>query len=321
MPTMDGAEFLSRVRELAPEVPRILLTGEAGFEGIVAAVNRGGITSFLAKPCTPERLTRALDEAIRAASDRQSKQAALELKVQTLESNLVRASQLATAGTLVGGVAHELNNVLAAHTQALATVRERTEQGLVSDPEDVQVLATVERHLIAQVKDLQRLGRPEGPGEAPRTDLALAVSESLALLAASGALRRVKIDVSLSDTPVWIRMKSTRIDQVVVNLVKNAVDATEGIEGRERTVRVTVAEDEGIGILRVEDNGCGIPAKDLAAIFDPYVTTKAPGNGTGLGLYVVKRIAEAAGGKVTANSTVGRGSRMDVSIPVLEGTG
>jgi two-component system nitrogen regulation sensor histidine kinase NtrY len=104
------------------------------------------------------------------------------------------------------------------------------------------------------------------------------------------------------------------LEQIVINLVKNAVDAV-GQHGRRGRVRVEVTGDDEAAVLRVADNGSGIEAEHRERIFLPYFTTKTNGRGTGLGLAVVKQFVDAYGGTLAFESEVGVGTTFTVSMP------
>src|SRR5207237_1288730 len=106
------------------------------------------------------------------------------------------------------------------------------------------------------------------------------------------------------EAPVQVTINRTRIEQVVLNLVGNAVDATLGRDDPRVRVIVAPPDEAGFVGVRVEDNGTGISTDQLELIFEPYFTTKPPGRGTGLGLVVVKQIVEGYGGKLHVQSTL-----------------
>jgi signal transduction histidine kinase len=115
-----------------------------------------------------------------------------------------------------------------------------------------------------------------------------------------------------------VRVDRIRLEQILLNLIKNAVDAMAGLRGRSPSlgVGVTLEAEPGVASCRVEDCGCGIPQGKLREIFEPYYTTKPPGQGTGLGLFVVKQILDANHGELSVASREGLGTTFTFRIPL-----
>ncbi|HEY0839959.1 MAG TPA: HAMP domain-containing sensor histidine kinase, partial [Vulgatibacter sp.] len=122
-----------------------------------------------------------------------------------------------------------------------------------------------------------------------------------------------EVDLQLEPLPA-VRGSRTRLGQVVLNLVLNALEAMDPIDRRRNRVVVRLFGSAGAQCLEVEDNGPGIPPKTLAKIFDPFFTTKSNG-GSGLGLAISKRIVDELGGSLEVSSEVGVGTRFRVSLP------
>jgi CheY-like chemotaxis protein/anti-sigma regulatory factor (Ser/Thr protein kinase) len=134
-------------------------------------------------------------------------------------------------------------------------------------------------------------------------------------------MRHRDVSVQTSIAPGVPRVMGDRyqLQQVVLNLLSNAAHALSTLPpGRPRQVELKVSADGAHAILRVIDTGPGIPPDVKAQMFGPFFTTKAPGEGTGLGLFVSYGIAEAHGGKLTAESVPGEGATLTLSLPVAE---
>jgi two-component system, NtrC family, sensor kinase len=131
-------------------------------------------------------------------------------------------------------------------------------------------------------------------------------------LQGAGRLSRVETELALDDRPVMVTVNATRIEQILVNLVINAVDAITG----QGTVTVSVhpSIDGKRVVCAVKDTGSGIPPEALEKIFEAYYTTKGE-RGTGLGLPVVRDIVETYGGKLLVESTPGKGSTFTFDLP------
>ena len=247
---------------------------------------------------------------------------------RALRTQLALSSRLASLGTLVAGVAHEVNNPLAGTLGSLATAIEDSraltarvrdggpidgEQLVRSVDELVEILldAQVGGNRIARiVKDLALFGRPNPLRT--RVMLGEVVTSSMRWLPASvGRNATVRVDdLGAPD----VHASAGQLEQVVVNLVTNAAFAIpEGRRGEVR-VRITTSED-GKAVLEVHDDGKGIDPATMERIFDPFFTTRDVGHGMGLGLPICHAIVTAHGGALTVTSVPDKGSTFRVELP------
>ncbi len=259
--------------------------------------------------------------------------------LKTAQAQLVRNEKLASLGRLLAGVAHELNNPISfvyANTHALERYAGKFETyfARVQDGASRDELIQLRRDLrldreVANlrdaingardgaervrdiVEDLRRLSS-DGSGEKVVFDLAETVR-----VAASWVSRGMKQPVALQMAPmepVRVRGRAGHIQQVVMNLVQNAVDALEG--QADGAIRLSVERRGNLAVLTVADNGPGVPADLGGAIFDPFFTTKPVGRGTGLGLSISHKITEEHDGTLTLCDTPGGGACFRLSLPV-----
>jgi C4-dicarboxylate-specific signal transduction histidine kinase len=320
MPGMDGAEFLRRSRDTAPEAVRVLLTGHASLEGAIAAVNEGHVFRFLMKPCPPEVLVGAVEAAAAEGRAVASERQGLQEAIADLSGELKEASRLATVGRLASAFGHEINNMVTVLDGTIAGLKETDERGAPVDPEDMAALAHVRRHLYSHGRNLMRLGKPVA-STGGSADLGRCVADAVSMLRDTGPLRRSDVVLELPREPVRVVLGETPLEQILLNLIKNASDAVRGMAGRPAQIRVAVSVNAAAGTASctVEDNGTGIPADAMERIFEPFHTTKEAGSGTGLGLFVVRHIVESAGGKVAASSQPGAGSSFTFTLPIDPG--
>ena len=239
----------------------------------------------------------------------------VEQRAQTLrekELQLAHGERLAAAGTLAAGLAHEINNPIAFvlanlnHLQAL-----RKEENSEAEIEEV-VLETQEgvERLRAIVDELLRLART---GERLSEPVQLArVVESVLPIVRHEAKGRVRIETNLAYAPL-VSGDPSRLGQVVLNLIQNAIHALSARESGGR-VSISVAPVAAGVELSVEDDGPGIPDDVLPRIFEPFFTTKASGAGTGLGLAVTREIVSRHGGTIEVE-TSSAGTRFRVTLP------
>ena len=252
-------------------------------------------------------------------------------EVRALQAQLALTSRLAALGTLVAGVAHEINNPLAAALSdqdlSLRAIRRLQDRLRGSSPLDVEAEVreldeVVEelgeaqeagRRIERIVKDLKVFGRPNQKNARERVRLIDVVALAMRWLPAA-IDRTATVTVENGGAPDVVA-SAGQITQVVVNLVTNAAKATP--EGARGTIVIRVGPGApGMARLEVVDHGRGIDPAVLAQIFEPFFTTSDVGKGTGLGLSICHAIVTAHGGAMTVTSEVGKGSTFRVELPV-----
>lgn len=228
------------------------------------------------------------------------------------ERHLRRVERLASLGTLIGGVAHELNNPLHA-IRSFADLLLLEPRGA----DDLEALTVIRREAdraARVVADLRLIARETQDGGA-RTgvDVNAVVRHVLRVRRYALETGNVEVveDLAAGLPPVLAR--GSDLEQVLLNLVVNAEQAMDGRPARRLTVRTRRTRD-GV-VLSVGDTGCGIPPEDRERIFDPFFTTKAPGEGTGLGLSLVHSVVAEHGGAVHVESEPGAGATFRVVLP------
>jgi PAS domain S-box-containing protein len=279
------------------------------------AVNRVGpdrfvTVDFMLAPLTDERgrVTHLIPSAVDITEKRR------------LEAELARASHLSLIGELAAGLAHEVKNPLAGIKGAVDILIQRREAG---DPE-VEVLEDV-RHAVERIDRTVRALLERASPRPPRlaaASLTEAVHRAVLLARhtaanSSAAGHRVEVIFEHPRDTFVLPIDSARIEDAVLNLILNGIEAVEGegtvvVSVRREAPRETGAPPEAV--VEVRDTGRGIAAGDLARVFSPFYTTTE--GGTGLGLPSVRRIAQAHGGRVEVRSEPGRGSTFTLHLPL-----
>ena len=235
-------------------------------------------------------------------------------QLESMHQELIRTENLAVIGQLSAGIAHELNQPLA----ALATLSQNAARFL-----DLGDEATVRGNLDRIVRLVDRMGiltsrlrsfaRRTG-AERETVDLGRSVENALALLGHRHDREPMKIETRPSPTPVLVNANAVRIEQILVNLISNAFDATRSTE--DATTVIAWHEADGKAILTVSDNGQGFPPDILTRIFEPFFSTKnKTGGGLGLGLAISADIARIYGGALTAADGEGGGAVFTLTLP------
>ena len=151
-------------------------------------------------------------------------------------------------------------------------------------------------------------------------DLTATVPEIVHMIRKKAEVHGIRLQRDLPDTPVTVLADAARLQQVLLNLLNNAMDAVvqrHGTEGGSITVRVS-AETNGTALIEIGDNGTGIAPENIKKVFAPFFTTKPVGQGTGLGLSVCYGIIRQMGGKMEVSSTVDQGTEFSIILPVIE---
>lgn len=228
------------------------------------------------------------------------------------ELTLAQSSKLAALGEMSAAVSHELNQPLAAMKTYLAGARlllqrKRLEEALSS----FQRIDDLIERMGAITRQLKSYARKGGEAFEP-VDLRQCLSSALAMMEPQLKLRVVKITRTLPRQPVMVMADRLRLEQVIINLLRNALDATK--DSAEPQIDLILSAGETARLM-VRDNGHGID--DLENLFEPFYTTKKPGEGVGLGLAISSGIVTDLGGRLTARNSDDGGAVFEVQLPVL----
>ncbi|WP_170480404.1 sensor histidine kinase [Ruegeria arenilitoris] len=240
----------------------------------------------------------------------------VEKTLEVAEQTLAQSSKLAALGEMSAAVSHELNQPLAAMKTYLAGARlllrrDRSEEALASFG---RIDGLIER-MGAITRQLKSYARKGADAFSP-VDLGEALASSLSMMEPQLRQRHVKITQILPEEPVVVMGDRMRIEQVMVNLLRNALDATKSID--EPDVEIILAAGE-TAVLTVRDNGHGI--EDIENLFEPFYTTKRPGDGVGLGLAISSGIVNDHGGRLTARNGQNGGAVFEMQLPILGSDG
>jgi signal transduction histidine kinase len=320
MPGMDGLELLRQIREAVPDAVLMLLTGYADKDSAILAVNEVGIFQYVEKPWDLHDLLLKLKAGLEqktlvaklreTTADLQRRHAEL----QVAQDRLVNSERLAAVGRVASGIAHEIGNQLALVGYAEA-IKARS-GGNAEIAELADVIATAQKRLAAmvgEIKDFARAGGETRPVTTEPADVASVVEEALAILRYDKDVLARQIERDFRARPL-ARLDRGKFAQVVINLVRNAVQASPP----RSTITVGLDEEDGRVRVTVADQGSGMQPEVLARLGEPFFTTRGE-SGTGLGLGISRRIVDEHGGTIAFDSTPGQGTRVTVALPAIGG--
>ncbi|WLH00078.1 sensor histidine kinase [Pseudomonas beijingensis] len=233
--------------------------------------------------------------------------------LRTAQDGLVQSAKLAALGQMSAALAHEINQPLTAQRMQLATLRLLLDHGRVDDAyKALKPVDDMLTRMAALTGHLKTFARKSPSGLRERLDLAAVVDQALQLL--DTRLRDEQVSTVLHLTrPAWVRGDAIRLEQVLINLLRNALDAM--ADQPIKRLEVRLEADEQLWRLSVSDSGTGIAEEHLAQVFDPFFTTKAVGDGLGLGLAVSFAIIHESGGRLSADNHE-HGAVFCVTLPI-----
>jgi two-component system NtrC family sensor kinase len=227
----------------------------------------------------------------------------------------IQSEKLADMGTLLAGVAHELNNPLTVVTGYSSILRQTLGDG--PSRERVDRIAAAAERCVRIVRNFLALAR-QHPLERRLVRLNQVVQEAVELLAYPLRVDNVEVRLDLADDLPKLWADPHQLHQVIVNLITNAHHAMHGgTSDRRLTIRTRFDAADARVSLEVADTGPGIPPEVLGRIFEPFFTTKPMGQGTGLGLPLCQGIVEGHGGTLRVDSKVGKGTVLIIDLPMI----
>jgi two-component system sensor histidine kinase HydH len=231
-------------------------------------------------------------------------------EIHELKKEVERTQRLASLGRLAAGIAHEIRNPLSS-IKGFATYFEERYKDIPEDQKTAEIMVREVDRLNRVISQLLEFARPMAVSKRP-TSLQTMIQHTLKMIERDAQAKKIKIRTALSSDIGVISIDPDRMNQVLLNLYLNAMEAMD--DGGTLSVDLSRADALGRVIITVSDTGVGIKKEDLVHIFDPYFTTKQ--SGTGLGLAIVHKIIESHKGEVRVESTPGQGTTVSLFIPL-----
>ncbi|MFQ5429745.1 MAG: sensor histidine kinase [Phycisphaerae bacterium] len=231
-------------------------------------------------------------------------------QVERMQARMVEQEKMVAIGQMAAGIAHEVGNPLSSISSIVQMVKRSGKTA--ARPAQLDLIETHIRRISTIVRQLVNLTRP-CKEKWEQTDITKCVEEAIQLVQFDRRARNIDVvfDLARSCPPMYALRG--QLQQVVINLALNALDAMPG--GGTLTARVKAVD--GDAVISIEDTGRGIPATDARRVFEPFFTTKEPGKGAGMGLSLSYGIVRKHGGTIDFNSSRERGTRFVVRIPIL----
>ena len=239
----------------------------------------------------------------------------VEQSLKVAEQSLAQNSKLAALGEMSAAVSHELNQPLAAMKTYLAGAklllqRSRPDEALSSFQridDLIERMATITKQLKSHAR--------KGSNELVKVDLKMVISDAIDIMSSQFNLLQIDYSQNLPEQPVIVLGDQIRLEQVIINLLRNSLDAMTDTKAPKLEIFLKISNN---AVISVKDNGQGIV--DLESLFEPFYTTKKPGDGVGLGLAISSGIIKDLGGRLVARNNKISGAVFEIHLPTLSST-
>ena len=320
MPGASGIEGLRRIREIDPHVAVIMLTGFGALETAQEAL-RLGANDYIAKPFDAREMREVIGRNVeRTRLHRTGLNASEEIKELNtrLLKELAQKERLASLGQASAEFVHDLGNPLTivwGYVQLLAKKLEQSEKDNGTKATSAKELQIIEQN-VRLCRELLTMWQSYGSEEAaPHQPIAICsiVREVVKGVGPMAVQNGVELKGNLCEDPCTLPGNSVQMTRAIQNVIINAIQAASEKKG---AVTVTCIRKDFYVDVRVEDTGLGIGPEQLSKIFDPYFTTKQGKSGTGLGLYITKKVVEDHNGSIKVDSTPQVGTCFTIRLPL-----
>jgi signal transduction histidine kinase len=241
-----------------------------------------------------------------------------EIQSRQRSAELAHINRFAMAGELTATIAHEINQPLGAILANIEAAEVMVKSPGLDLQEIGEILADIRRDDVRASEVISRLRSllKKAPFELKRIDLNEVAQETIGFLSALAIARDVDLTSLIAPIPLPIQGDQVQLQQVILNLIVNAMDAMSAMPSSERRIKLSTARDGNSARLTVSDVGPGIPVDQLKQVFEPFFTTKP--QGMGMGLSIARTIVEAHGGQLSAENQAGRGATFRIDLPLAE---
>ena len=258
----------------------------------------------------------AVREANRLLESEISERRRVEENLRVTQKELIQAGKLAALGQMSAAIAHEVNQPITAIRTFVASGKLLLDKDRKPEVEDnLNQIGHLTERLAAITGQLKSFAR-KSPGVSAPVDVQACVSAAVELLEPQAKMDGTAIEIDLPPGPVVVQGDEVHVEQILINLLRNALDAVRDTGRREVTIRGR--REDGDVVIQVRDSGPGMDLENLEQIFDPFFTTKTVGEGMGLGLTVSFTLAEEMKGQLVASNNEGGGACFSLTLPSHE---
>ena len=322
MPGMTGIEGLRRIRQIDPHLSVIMLTGFGALETAKEAL-RLGANDYISKPFDAREMREVINRNVeRTRLHRTSESAASEIKElnNRLLQELAQKERLASLGQASAEFVHDIGNPLTivwGYVQLLAKKLEESERPDSPNAGGSSKELEIIEQNVRLCRDLLTMWQSYGSSDAAphqMVSISAIVREVVESVGAMAKESGVELHCDVTDNPCNLTGDAVQITRAIQNVMINAIQASTERKG---TVEVSCIPKDFYADVRVADTGHGIGPEQISKIFDPYFTTKQGKSGTGLGLYITKKVVEDHSGSIKVDSTPGAGTTITIRLPLL----
>ncbi len=244
-----------------------------------------------------------------------------DAKSENMKMQVIESGKLASIGELAAGIAHEINNHVAIMVEEAGWIEDLLHEDDLIESKNLDEFRRSLRQINTQGKRCKEITHKllsfarKTDSTANDVQVNDCIREMVSLTSQMARYNNVSFETNLEDGIPFVRISPAELQQVILNLINNAIDAMEKSGGIIKIETKQSKLEKNSLVIIIEDNGPGIPKDNLERIFDPFFTTKAVGKGTGLGLSICYGIVQKMGGKIDVTSQVGVGTRFRIWIP------
>ena len=321
LPDSVGPSACEKLRLASPELPVLVLTGIDDESIALESLNQGAQDFLVKGHMDPRLLARAIRYAIeRKRGEVDLQKAHRRIQRQQHLAEVAHLARLNTMGEMASGMAHELNQPLTAIVGYAEATLAGFESGMLTGEENRLLLERIvsESQRAAEIiRRLRRLVRKREPEQSP-TDVNGLINEAVEMVGHESEQGQHRVEMRLQgDLPI-IPADRVQIQQVILNLVRNGMEAMESLPVESRVLTITSAQTDDFVRVSISDNGPWIADENLNQLFEPYFSTKK--SGLGMGLAICRSIIESHAGALTARRNRDSGLTFEFTLPTRTGS-
>jgi len=304
MSEMSGVELLTQIKEAHPKIVRILITAYSDIEAAVDAINKGDVYRYIRKDLPMHDIELIIKQAIEYYQMKEDLEAATQC--------LIKSEKLITIAEMSAGIGHEISNTITGINLGIDGLAQELQTKGISDPDIDRLLTKTKEYAKRSTDIVRRLSDFAKPGHVEKVDIYKVVDASIEM--AKDGFKRLLINIEvikkMDEGIPAIEGNYVHFEEIFLNLIRNACQAMEGMEGK---IIIKGRSENGSIFIDVQDSGPGIPKDNLKRVFGAFYTTKK--EGMGMGLYIIDNIVKTFGGRLELESELGQGSTFTVVLP------